>query len=295
MERPRPSVPPGATATTRSGSVPRHDEVTLKLVCVGAAATGKTTFLKYWETSVPHAHVRTTIQMEFHKLEMAVTIPLDETAFSALPLATKSSASFSPPARTLSAPPAATNPSQYKLLPPDFPTCQGGEERRAIVKVWDIQGQDRTRTMTRPFYQGALGALVFCDIANQESLEQAILWKKDICSKIFVTRMDKSEENPPCWLVVNKHDMLKDITPLPLFFSRPSLDAFCLQNGFAGWCYASGLKGQNVHESIKALVATSIALFPHEIRNQTMAGTTATPGAVRTRKEKKKESGCCDR
>jgi GTPase SAR1 family protein len=317
--------PKRGNSTTASPSPPRanQEEVTLKIVCVGAAASGKSTFLKFWETNQQHHHLRSTIQMEFHKLEMDVELPLADnpaavqaiTSYKALGSGNNSSAlaasdpqsganlgsslvSSSSFLRGQSSG-ALTSPTlSYKLTVPELPQYGGcSENRRAIVKVWDIQGQENTKFMTRPFYSGAVGALVFCEITQTpDSLDSAVLWKKDICQKVFVQRADKSEENPPCWLVVNKYDVLKDMPPAsyPAWASRQQLDQFCEANGFSGWSYAAGLKGLNVKETVEALVAASIARFPAEIRSLSQAGQAQGVNMQRTRRQQKPaDTGCC--
>ena len=310
----------GAGSPAGSPSPPRQqEEVTLKIVCVGAAASGKSTFLKFWETNQQHHHLRSTIQMEFHKLEMDVELPLADTPAGVKDLIKEGpKLKGTPLSATSATDPTAGGSSlvstssflrvqtsgvlsptlSYKLTVPELPNYGDScEIRRAIVKVWDIQGQENTKFMTRPFYSGAVGALVFCEITQTpDSLDSAVLWKHDICQKVFVQRADKSEENPPCWLVVNKFDVLKDMpaTNYPAWASRQHLDQFCDQNGFVGWSYAAGLKGINVKETVEALVAASIARFPSEIRNLSQAGQTQGINMQRTRRQvKPANTGCC--
>lgn len=313
----------GGSASPSPGRA--QDEVNLKLLCVGAASTGKSTFLKFWETKESHQGIRTTIQMEFHKQEMDVALP---------------------PPYGLPSPPAATQPSEdrdtnavsssftnvgassgllrenssvvqpsetkrtmsamapFRLTVPEIRTNfgPGTELRRAIVKVWDIQGQESTKMMTRIFYTGAVGALVFCELqSSSDSLDSAVLWKHDIDSKVRVVRNDGSGDQPiPCWLVVNKYDLVKDLPPTscPSWASRSMLDAFVATHGFVGWSYAAGLKGVNVPETVAALVSKCVERFPEEIRALAAASPAQGNGGVhlqRTRRVPKPNNSCCNR
>jgi GTPase SAR1 family protein len=220
--------------------------------------------------------------------------PAAEAASSSSLVSSSSFMRVSSTVLTPNSPPALS----YKLTVPELPQYGGcSEQRRAIVKVWDIQGQDQSKIMTRTFYSRAVGALIFCELTKEpESLEQALLWKKDVCEKVFVTRADKSEENPPCWLVVNKYDLLKDMptSSYPAWASRQQLDQFCEANGFFGWSYAAGLKGLNVRETVEALVAASISRFPAEIRSLSQAGQSQVGvNMQRTRLQQKQEDKGC--
>jgi GTPase SAR1 family protein len=297
-------------------------ELNLKLVCVGAANTGKSTFLKYWETKESHLMMRTTINMEFHKQEMDILLPAKDAVLvqptrdsqGVVDATTMSSFFRSEPSKAssgslFSAPPQSSNAAvasheaasnkagpHYRITAPAIPEYSPCETQRAIVKVWDIQGQESTKSLTRVFYQGAIGALVFCEInSSPETLESAALWKRDINGKVFVTRGDKSEEPVPCWLVVNKYDKLKDMPAPPPWASRPSIDAFAAEHGFVGWSYAAGQRGLNVAETVQGLVAKCIEIFPEEIRRQSGgAGGGSGPMVQRTRRHVKPNQACCN-
>lgn len=317
--------------TAASASPPRMEgEVTLKVICVGAASTGKTTFLKFWETKkeIPAHSVRTTISMEFHKHEMDIFLPAPNVAPSAssfLPpqqLSCEDSLSSSASSPNLAQSPSGNNFSRensivressvggsetrrnsvapYRFVVPRTRTDFGAgtECRRAIVKVWDIQGQEQSKIMTRNFYSGALGAMVFCELTSHtDSLDAAVLWKKDIDSKVHVAKGDGREEPIPCWLVVNKYDIIKDVPPpsCPPWATHQALDQFVMAHGFVGWSYASGLKGVNVLETVSAVVSRCAERFPEEIRN-VASGPGPSAGGIllqRPRKPAGKKADCC--
>jgi GTPase SAR1 family protein len=326
QKRSRGNTGGGSASPTRADGAVREakGEVTLKIICVGAAATGKTTFLKFWEMKKesPAHSVRTTISMEFHKHEMDISLPPPNVAPSISSfLPPEQTHSDADPSSTSSSPNLAQNPSAnfsrensmggsesrrgsvapYRLAAPLVRDNFGPdtETRRAIVKVWDIQGQEHSKTMTRGFYGGALGAMVFCELTTHtESLDAAVLWKKDIDSKVWVAKGDGREEKIPCWLVVNKYDVIKDLPApqCPTWATHQALDAFVKLHGFVGWSYASGMKGVNVLDTVKAAVSRCVERFPEEIRNVASGAAPAASSGIllqRPRKPTEKKRECC--
>lgn len=311
-----------AGSTSSSSPTSPAREVELKVICVGAAATGKTTFLKYWEKRDSAQAVKTTIGMELHKHEMDVYLPAPDVAPSV--------STFLPPQQTPTDDLAASSSSStftqnqsglfvregsqvvgnsetkrnglapYRLTVPTTRTDYGpGTEcRSAIVKIWDIQGQEHSKTMTRGFYSGAICALIFCDLTSHtDSLEGAVLWKLDVDNKVRVIKLDGSGEHSiPCWLVVNKYDLIKDapIGSCPPWATRQMLDQFVVKHNFVGWSYASGLRGTNVVETVSAALSRTAERFPEEIRN-VASDPPATGGVLlhRPRRPEKKTSDCC--
>lgn len=302
------------------------DEVSLKLICVGMGGVGKSTFMKFWETQTAHLGIRTTINLEFHKQEMEVYLPPCDAptpTLSAVQQGTASSAGF------LEEPPASVSTSAFSGAAPATPSTAltaseikrsgsvlgayrltvpevrknfgpGTEVRRAIVKVWDIQGQDSVMSLTRVFYAGAMGALVFCQLqSSTTSLDAAVRWKEDIDKKVLINRAGNGGTQPiPCWLVVNKYDLLKDMTAPPEWATRQKLDEFVIKYGFVGWSYASGFgKGVNVSETVAACVSRCVELFPQEIRAVASSAPNLLLGNsgahIRTRRAPKANAPCC--
>ncbi|EAN84659.1 putative ras-related protein rab [Trypanosoma cruzi] len=419
-------------------------EIDIKLVCVGAANTGKTTFLRCWETGNPPMHLSTTIQMEFHRREMSIAVPspvyfekknrsveefkmttsknfvgdnaLDgnderlhrEDAFGCSSISgdnSNNNKSNRDNAHNIAQPCSLPffrnengerllsssvgkgngnngnsnsnsshgfphNPfgSEYVLLPPRippphlkaFPNSSSTGRRicslfyendvknekegkwplvhvPAIVKVWDIQGQESTKKMTRIFYTGAIAVLIFCEMSNSmDSINSALSWKSDVEQKIhipkeksllvsstppaiggkFDTRGGNSSkgqieeiesENPPCWLVVNKYDLLSGFASPPEWASHAALDELCARHGFAGWSYAVGRRGVNVEAVVQAVIFAAMERFPRKFtwvwENETIhvssngKGSGVDPVVLRTRKRLKQHqrSGCCSK
>jgi len=55
----------------------------------------------------------------------------------------------------------------------------------AIVRLqlWDIAGQDRFASLTRPYYRGAKAAIVFCDVTRPATITAIEIWKKELDEK----------------------------------------------------------------------------------------------------------------
>ncbi|RNF27366.1 putative ras-related protein rab [Trypanosoma conorhini] len=404
-------------------------ELDIKVVCVGAANTGKTTFLRYWETGESPLRLSTTIQMEFHRREMSIVVPspayFEQRLRRAEALSTTAAAAGKEPSgerqtrhqedaagRRCSgnerdnvhscAPPhdlrrlcASTtdqrstvaggggcsssssssgsrsyallqNPfgSAYAIAPPRLPpfyatsSARGGTASRrgagvashdveqegedqwslleapAIVKVWDIQGQESTKRMTRVFYTGASAVLIFCEMSNSiDTLTSALSWRSDVAQKIHIPKgkpstnpttpppfgrdtaargkripqqQSEETENPPCWLVINKYDLLASLTSPPTWASHAALDELCASHGFAGWSYAAGRRGVNVEAVVRAVIAAAVDRFPQQFsRVWDNDGVGADPsesgGAdtvvlrTRMRPQQRPSGGCCSK
>ena len=113
-----------------------------------------------------------------------------------------------------------------------------GDGTDVHLQLWDIAGQDRYAQMTRPYFQGAHGALVVCDVTRSQSIECVQNWKDDI---------DKNLQNIPVVLVANKVSILKNSFLLlsslllliysSLYFCALCSITFLLSDGqVIGWC-----------------------------------------------------------
>ncbi len=47
------------------------------------------------------------------------------------------------------------------------------------LQIWDTAGQERFRSVTRSYYRGAVGALVFFDITDRSTFENVANWVED--------------------------------------------------------------------------------------------------------------------
>lgn len=217
-------------------------------------------------------------------------------------------------------------------------------ERRPLhVQCWDIQGQEHSRNMTRTYYADAFAALVFVDITRPASLADAVLWRGDIISKVFVktasdasiegkggpskasaippsrhgkggrpansgntkegspgtSHGDAEEECPiPCWLVLNKCDLLDPKTHQ--FPSREAwqaqtseyrdLDDFCARTGFVGWSLASGTRDINVNGTMERVIQMCCNQFPREIYRHSTKG---KQPFLQPKQKPKQKKECC--
>jgi len=111
------------------------------------------------------------------------------------------------------------------------------------LQLWDIAGQDRYAQMTRPYFQGAHGALVVCDVTREESIDAVTNWKEDI---------DRNLQNIPVVLVANKCDLLKDGSAGMVVGGR--LQDISTHMDFMSWHIISAKLDNNVTEALHTLV-----------------------------------------
>ncbi|CUG86919.1 ras-related GTP-binding protein, putative [Bodo saltans] len=74
------------------------------------------------------------------------------------------------------------------------------------LHFWDIWGQEMAANATRTYYTGAKGAIVVYDASSEDSLQRAILWKRDLDAK---TKSQRNGLPIPVILVGNKCDLVK--------------------------------------------------------------------------------------
>lgn len=127
-----------------------------------------------------------------------------------------------------------------------------------VLEIWDIAGQDRNRTMVRPFFNDAVGAIVMADCTKMgQGFESA--WKQDLDSK--VTLPDGSML--PAVLVLNKCDLLSDAEFEAL---SEHGEAIMHQQGYCAFTIASAKDNYNVEEAFLVLVQQIFAAHEHMAR-----------------------------
>ena len=97
--------------------------------------------------------------------------------------------------------------------------------------------------MTRPYYQGAEGAIVVCDVTREVSIEAVKAWKADI---------DFNLPDIPTILVANRCDLLKDGTAGMMIGGK--LQVLTGNHKFVNWQIISAKKDMNVNEAMNSLV-----------------------------------------
>lgn len=153
--------------------------------------------------------------------------------------------------------------------------------RSITLQIWDIAGQERYGQMTRVYYQAAVGAMVVCDVTRPETMELAIKWKQDLDSKVFLGSTGKTI---PCVLLVNKCDLGQ------LSKTKEEMDAFCKDNGFAGWFETSAKEDKNVTVAFNALVENVLAATTDMPSDEQKPSNTLKP--TNTRAKKSEDKGC---
>lgn len=91
--------------------------------------------------------------------------------------------------------------------------------RQIKLQIWDTAGQDRYRAVTRSYYRGAVGALIFFDVTSRDSFNNLPTWLqdareqawKDISIIAVGNKRDKQEERRVSFLEASKFSQEQDI------------------------------------------------------------------------------------
>eukprot|EP00462_Mataza_sp_D1_P008163 CAMPEP_0175163088 /NCGR_PEP_ID=MMETSP0087-20121206/25530_1 /TAXON_ID=136419 /ORGANISM="Unknown Unknown, Strain D1" /LENGTH=684 /DNA_ID=CAMNT_0016451703 /DNA_START=33 /DNA_END=2084 /DNA_ORIENTATION=- len=132
-----------------------------------------------------------------------------------------------------------------------------GDGTDVHLQLWDIAGQDRYAQMTRPYFQGAHGALVVCDVTRSQSIECVQNWKDDI---------DKNLQNIPVVLVANKCDLLKDGAEGMKIGGQ--LQDISTHMNFVSWHIISAKLDDNVTEAMHTLIKSILSQRQKEAKKR---------------------------
>ena len=110
---------------------------------------------------------------------------------------------------------------------------------------WDIPGQDRNSALTNIFCQDSQGILFCCEVKNEKSRNDILVWKSSLENFIDLKHMPAIILENKCDLLGEKNDYEKDID---------SLKNFCEQNELLGAFRTSALNGYNIEKAIEFLV-----------------------------------------
>jgi small GTP-binding protein len=115
------------------------------------------------------------------------------------------------------------------------------ETHHIQLQLWDTAGQELFRSVTRGYYRGAAGALIFFDIANADSFKRVEPWLQGVRS---VARSDVV-----LVLIGNKSDLAEARQ-----VATAEAEAFAQTHGM---CYfeASAKTGANVADAVNCCVA----------------------------------------
>mmetsp|Transcript_1850 Transcript_1850/g.3562 ORF Transcript_1850/g.3562 Transcript_1850/m.3562 type:complete len:608 (+) Transcript_1850:78-1901(+) len=124
-----------------------------------------------------------------------------------------------------------------------------GEKIR--LQLWDIAGQDRFINMTRAFFQGAVGAIVVCDVSRKASIDAACRWKAELDNCL---NPDKLGFRVPSILIANKVDKLLDVHES--FAIGAYVQRTALKMNFEGWFIGSAKLDEKINEAVEFLLTT---------------------------------------
>ncbi|KYQ92174.1 Rab GTPase [Tieghemostelium lacteum] len=131
--------------------------------------------------------------------------------------------------------------------------------RRVILQLWDIAGQERFGHMTRVYFQNADGAIVVFDATRPGTFTGAKEWKDDI-DNCFPAA--EGEEGLPTILLANKIDLLQ-----PPYQFPEDIDTFCQNNVFYKHFFTSAKEDTNINEGIDELVKKILESEQHQKTN----------------------------
>lgn len=118
------------------------------------------------------------------------------------------------------------------------------------VQLWDIGGQDKNIHIIKTFSRNVNGALILCDITDENSLQETLKWKKALDdSEKFVDDL-----SIPAVLVQNKIDLVDESTRN----NMERIRQFQTQNEFINFFRTSVKMNINIQETMNYLIETII-------------------------------------
>lgn len=73
------------------------------------------------------------------------------------------------------------------------------------LQLWDLAGQERFGNMTRVYFKETHGCIIMCDCTRPSTIDAVQKWLND-----FNCKHEKSDFEPPCYLIFNKVDLSND-------------------------------------------------------------------------------------
>ena len=113
------------------------------------------------------------------------------------------------------------------------------------LQFWDIAGQDRSVTTTNIFCKNTHGIVLCCEINDENTLNNTLIWKNSIEQNIEVI-------NVPMIIVQNKCDLLGDESNYNNGIDE--LKKFGESNGIKNCFRTSALTGYGIEESMEFLI-----------------------------------------
>jgi small GTP-binding protein len=112
------------------------------------------------------------------------------------------------------------------------------------INIWDIGGQDRNRIIAKFFFNGCHSVIIFCDITNENSIQNTLLWKNSLKDL-------KNEFNYPIYLIQSKIDL---VTQEKLDETLIRMQKFSYDNQFDFFFRVSSKNGFGINESMEKII-----------------------------------------
>jgi len=123
------------------------------------------------------------------------------------------------------------------------------DSKHVTLQIWDVAGQERYSSLTRVYYQGAVGAFVVYDMYDPLTLTKAIEWKQDIDKKVFLS----DGRQVPCMLLANKCDKVTNPEN-----SAKELAEVCKAHGFVGYAITSSMTKVGIDSAFRQMIEVMI-------------------------------------
>lgn len=115
-------------------------------------------------------------------------------------------------------------------------------KQKIELVLWDISSKELSNPYHRIYYYGVKFALIFIDLTNKESLNDAIAWKKKL----------ENDNDIQIILIANKSDLKSDST-----ITNHDLKKFVKENYFDCFFVISVKKNINIDNVINYLISSN--------------------------------------
>jgi len=154
------------------------------------------------------------------------------------------------------------------------------ERTTCKLQLWDIAGQERFASMTRIYYNNAVGAFVVLDVTREGTFQGIETWKRDIDSKITIPN---TSIPIPVVALANKVDLLEVGQEIQL---RQRMETLCKDLGFAAWYETSAKDDIAIKDAVNCLVGLMLEKVPLDVDITGVEGGVSLSGA-------EKKTDCC--
>ncbi|ELP85062.1 rab17, putative [Entamoeba invadens IP1] len=125
--------------------------------------------------------------------------------------------------------------------------------KKCELTLWDVAGQETSKSLSRAYYNGAHGAIVVYDTTNKETFERTIEWKRDLTEKVQYSGIDI-----PVLLVGNKSDLLDEEN---LVKEKMKLNQKASSEEYVTGLMTSAKMGTGIKESVTVLCVNMLDRF----------------------------------